>query len=286
MTITGYSLSSSCKVNEVDKTSYLGTGTNMTNSVKLEGKQNIVSPVLTVYSTTKPAFNYVYIDTFARYYFVDSIIWISNNMWKAFLKVDVLMSFKTSIGQLVGVASRLEDKGGHTMIIDDRLVTEQEQYEDLFYKTASVVPNAEGFNTNGETLPDRLVFQTYSGLGSYAYPPTLENIASNPPGYNPRPSTIVYNSGDVPPCRLIINGIYVRDVRYVYDGQTIYATRTSQSNDRASFTTIDLYPTGSTIIDGVSRPSCNVQFTMTGYDYSTLTESRTIIFPATSSQST
>lgn len=52
--------------------------------------------------------NYVYIPDFNRYYFINDIISIRNNMWRLNMHVDVLMSYKKEIGKTYALVSRNE----------------------------------------------------------------------------------------------------------------------------------------------------------------------------------
>lgn len=79
--------------------------TDFTCTVK--GPCSIIDPVLDIYlSGTTPAdnpaglgYNYAYIPTWNRYYFINN--WTYNNgIWRAYLHVDVLASYKTEIGAL------------------------------------------------------------------------------------------------------------------------------------------------------------------------------------------
>lgn len=72
-----------------------GTSFNCT----LKDKCSIASPeiVLQTGATNAPMYNYCYIDAFERYYRVSSWTW-EEHLWSAQLTVDVLASWKTSIG--------------------------------------------------------------------------------------------------------------------------------------------------------------------------------------------
>ena len=52
-------------------------------------------------------YNYAYIPTFNRYYFIKNVTVVRKNIFMIELKVDVLMSFKNEIKELNGVVSRL-----------------------------------------------------------------------------------------------------------------------------------------------------------------------------------
>lgn len=54
-------------------------------------------------------FNYAYIPDFGRYYYVDDIVFVTNNMLEVHLKVDVLHSFRKFICSAVGIVERTSD---------------------------------------------------------------------------------------------------------------------------------------------------------------------------------
>lgn len=83
-----------------------GIGTVLTN-VQLKDDTSLMAPVLVINQDTgglpipfDPSFyTYVYIPKFSRYYFVTDVRWITG-LWEFYLNVDVLASFKPSIGNL------------------------------------------------------------------------------------------------------------------------------------------------------------------------------------------
>lgn len=74
----------------------------------LKDGSSVAHPSITfeVNSDVVPQVNYVYIPEFGRYYFVDDIRNLYNNIWQLSLRVDVLMSFKDDILQAEVVARR------------------------------------------------------------------------------------------------------------------------------------------------------------------------------------
>lgn len=158
---------STAEVIRIDKSDYLTDRQDMTNNIKFEGTQNLISPSFYVNSTTEPAFNYVYIPEFKRYYYVSSKQWVSNNVWFVTLTVDVLFSHKDSILTLRGVASRLEDQGEHSMIVDNFITVEHTQEEDVTYTNFTIPEGKKGFNIQdpvGVAGPEHnLVFSCFEG---------------------------------------------------------------------------------------------------------------------------
>lgn len=85
--------------NRLDKTSYLTNATNITGVV-IKFPSSIIDPILTLNGTAIAnlwQFNYIRLDEFDRYYFIDDIISIANNLWEVHCHVDVLMSWKDEI---------------------------------------------------------------------------------------------------------------------------------------------------------------------------------------------
>lgn len=91
----------------LDKTKYLEDLT-ATNCL-LDEQCNLLNPVL-ILSTDFTNANYVYIEKFKRYYFINNILRLDNNRYEMSLTVDVLMSFKDEIKELNVIGTRSSDK--------------------------------------------------------------------------------------------------------------------------------------------------------------------------------
>lgn len=63
----------------------------------IKGESSIINPVILIEYNAPTAFNYVYIDTFGRYYFVNDVVVVRNNLLRVSLTVDVLESFAVAI---------------------------------------------------------------------------------------------------------------------------------------------------------------------------------------------
>ena len=66
-------------------------------NVRLKDQSSIINPVLLLKSETYINFNYAYIPTFKRYYFVDDVSVFPNKIYILTLRCDVLTSFKEDI---------------------------------------------------------------------------------------------------------------------------------------------------------------------------------------------
>ena len=74
---------------------------SLTNEKSLTGflKQStsVINPVITIEIENPSQFNYCHISQFHRYYFINDMVNIRNNIWEIHMHVDVLSSFKTQI---------------------------------------------------------------------------------------------------------------------------------------------------------------------------------------------
>lgn len=65
--------------------------------VKFKDEVNIYTPIIFLKYDDLIDFNYVYIDKFKRYYFIETVEVFPNKIYHLTLKCDVLMSFKDDI---------------------------------------------------------------------------------------------------------------------------------------------------------------------------------------------
>ena len=98
-------------------------GKNLTDShtisdVLLKRDTSILRPVLLVNSVQDIyTFNYMYISEFSRYYFIDDIRSVHDNLWEISAHVDVLETYKTDILSNTAVLRRQEKK--FNLYLDD-----------------------------------------------------------------------------------------------------------------------------------------------------------------------
>lgn len=71
---------------------------------------DIMTPTLKIINVDINQFNYCYIDTFNRYYYITDIKSLNENTIEVSLQVDVLMSFANDIKAASGVISRNENQ--------------------------------------------------------------------------------------------------------------------------------------------------------------------------------
>ena len=73
--------------------------------------------------------NYVYIPEFNRYYFINDIVSIRQNLWQITLSVDVLMSYKNQILETNAFVARNQNKFNKDIIDNECVFTDKEKVE-------------------------------------------------------------------------------------------------------------------------------------------------------------
>lgn len=110
----------SAEFNRVDKTEYLELVGDVSGMLREE--TDIINPSINI-ETPFINFNYVYIETFNRYYYVKNITSIRTNIWRVGLAVDVLMSYKDLIRQQKALIGRQENYYNR-YLIDTEIICE------------------------------------------------------------------------------------------------------------------------------------------------------------------
>jgi hypothetical protein len=112
----------------------------------LRESTTIVNPEITVTLSEPVRYNYCYIPSLKRYYYINNVISVKNGVWKLIMEVDPLMSFKNDILALKVVTSKQSSiEHGDEYIDDGSLVT-----DNLMFKT--VYNFANGFNNESEYI--------------------------------------------------------------------------------------------------------------------------------------
>lgn len=76
---------------------------------ELKDNCDVVEPILLVSGDNLSQYNYLYIPSFNRYYFITKIKVIRNNLWEVYTHCDVLESYKNEIKNQIGVVARQEN---------------------------------------------------------------------------------------------------------------------------------------------------------------------------------
>lgn len=85
----------SSEPNRLDKTSYLKSVGTLNGTFR--EPTSLTNPTITIQQDGVPTFNYIYIPTFNRYYYVTEITSLRKGLWQIDCTVDVLMSYKDAI---------------------------------------------------------------------------------------------------------------------------------------------------------------------------------------------
>ena len=126
----------SAERNRVDKTNYLIKVDTV--NCTLKNDISISNPILLLEGNDKGdwlGFNYVYIPSFSRYYFVDDIIAGITTLWEAHLTIDALFTYKDAIKSCSGYVERNENEF-NKFIVDSKQVYINSVNHDI-----TVIPN-------------------------------------------------------------------------------------------------------------------------------------------------
>lgn len=114
MTVTLYTCTSENE--RLDKSSYLSGGTSF--GFEFKDQSSVMSPSIIIGTSTNiSAFNYAYIDTFGRYYYITEVIVLRADLYLLKLHADVLMTYRSQIRSCSAVCRRQENI--NNMYLDD-----------------------------------------------------------------------------------------------------------------------------------------------------------------------
>lgn len=140
MTVILYTTNS--EKNALSKT--LGNAKTFTGTLKKE--TSITSPEIMLESDTNlSGYNYAYISEFGRYYFIRDIRSVRDNLWVVSMRVDVLMSFSTSIKASRGILTDTQSTAKNFYLSDDSWVT-------MVKDKTDIIAFSSGFLESGEYI--------------------------------------------------------------------------------------------------------------------------------------
>ena len=128
--------------NRIDKTEYLTSVGEITGYLRNE--TNIINPSIVIEYTGVIDFNYVYISTFNRYYFVTNITSVRTNLWRLDMSCDTLMTYKETILNYECYVSRNENDYNED-IEDKYLPLEYEKEVDYILQQDTTGTNTDFF---------------------------------------------------------------------------------------------------------------------------------------------
>lgn len=122
-------------------------GKVLTDPYELEGtlrsQTEYISPVI-LFEFDPTDYNYLYIPDFKRYYFINKIEWLRDDLFNVYCSVDVLESFKDEILALTGIVDKQETVGNQFKD-DGSIVMENRKFNQIYNFT-------NGFNNAGELI--------------------------------------------------------------------------------------------------------------------------------------
>lgn len=128
-------------VRKIDKTL---TNEYQTNAI-LKDATSTQNPVINIQTTDNLSqYNYLYIPNFGRYYFIDDIISVRNNLWQIQCSVDVLMTYSEEIKQCKCLEARNSDQNSKMVIDPDTILTNRKITEVIKFNTGEQLGNFTG----------------------------------------------------------------------------------------------------------------------------------------------
>ena len=129
-------------------------------------EQNILTPSIVFEYSKVPDFNYVYIPSLSRYYFVTNVTLVRNNIYRVDLKVDVLCTYDSDIRLQNCFVSRSGSIGNETMYLIDERVPLNKIPQISKTKLTPVVSSGLVFNPNKNTSDYTIVVSVVTNNAS------------------------------------------------------------------------------------------------------------------------
>lgn len=92
---------------------------------------DFINPIFDIEWTQIPTFNYVYLNMFGRYYFVDNIECVRNNLYRIYCSIDVLMSYKEQLQDLQVYVTRQENNYNE-YLPDEKLPSNSKTFSQIY----------------------------------------------------------------------------------------------------------------------------------------------------------
>lgn len=125
----------------VDKTltnEYEFTGT-------LKEGTSVINPIVKLNAFNLSSYNYAYIQSIGRYYYITDIKSVKYGLWEISMHVDVLMSYKNAIRNSLAIIKSTEEPHKNFYLNHNSWLTEVKDKTDI-------ISFSGGLNTNGEYI--------------------------------------------------------------------------------------------------------------------------------------
>lgn len=110
----------------------------------LRQSTSIINPVIMLNADNPTVYNYAYISTFNRYYFINKIEAYRTGLFILTMSVDVLETYKTEIKGMLAIIDKNETVGNN-YFNDGSFVLDSRAYN-------QIINFSNGFNNNGEFI--------------------------------------------------------------------------------------------------------------------------------------
>ena len=105
---------------------------------------DILNPVITIQTSNPTSYNYCYIPSFGRYYYITNFTSLKNNIWEIHLKIDVLKTYANDIKNHSAIIERQSYK--YNVYQNDN------EFISLNYKKIVTKEFPTGFTKNGSIV--------------------------------------------------------------------------------------------------------------------------------------
>lgn len=118
----------------------------VTFSGTLREESSVIDPVLMLEASNLSQYNYLYIPSFERFYYINNIESVRNNLWRLICHVDVLNTYRSEILAHQAIVSKATQQDVSDLMIDDgEWVVENK-------KVNTVLSFSSGLNDGGEYI--------------------------------------------------------------------------------------------------------------------------------------
>lgn len=137
-----------CESFRIDKTKYITKSFDIQGTLRNES--SVIDPTIVIEKEnlflSGVKYNYMYIKEFGRWYFINEIISIVNNIWEIHCHVDVLYSWMSDILNSYCIIDKTEDISYADMYLDDgTFVMDSKKY-------STIISYPNGFQESGNYI--------------------------------------------------------------------------------------------------------------------------------------
>ena len=118
----------------IDSSTFTGT---------LKEETSITHPVILLETVNPTTYNYAYIAEFNRYYYISDMVSVRNGLWRLYLQVDVLESFKDYIKGVSVILSDTETTGGEMYLSGNVWKSKVKELTDIIQFPNGLLNNGE-----------------------------------------------------------------------------------------------------------------------------------------------